>query len=800
MLAKPAKPGGKPRKLLLNARTCLAASSTDPTTWCDHATASAAAAATGFQLGYVLAGDHWFVDIDGALTPSGWSPLAHELCATLRGAAIEVSQSGTGLHIIGSGMPPSGHSNRNIPLHLELYTTERFIALTGRDLVGDSGTDHAAAITAVAAQYFPPRSTAPNAPDVADEGARADWRGPADDADLLRRAMLSRSTAAVFGGGTRASFADLYHADVAVLAAAYPTDPSSQDPYDRSSADAALFQHLAFWTGCDAERMKRLAAGSALRRDKWDREDYIERTVANARRMQRDVLTDPPPPTSPLAAGGMVASVAQPDNGAQAALARSGDALPLPPPDLPEQSPLVVRAIARTGPTYLSGADQRSLFDGCIYIIDPHKVLMPGGRMLTPERFRAVFGGRTFAMDNRNQRTTRNAFEAFTESQLLQHPMVDGTCFRPALPYGAVVESEGRRRANIWWPAQVRRVKGDVTPFLVHLSRVLPVKKDADILLYFMAGVVQFVGYKFQWMPLLIGAEGNGKSLFSRCVAAAVGQRYSHWPRAEQLGKQFNGWVYGKVFAALEDVFIQEQQQQIWEVLKPMITGENIEIESKGIDQRTDEVSFNMIANTNHQNGIRKTENDRRVAHLWTAQQEARHILRDEMGPEYMARLYHWLKNEDGFAIVAEFLYTMPIPPEFGLKWLLGRAPTTSSHEQALVAGMGRVEQEIVEQIEAEQDGFKGGWVSSYYLDLLLTRLGRSSIPPNRRRELMRGLGYDWHPHLPNGRVHNVVLPDASKCKLYIKVGHAACEITAPSDIARAYSIAQGVVFKGSAP
>ena len=73
------------------------------------------------------------------------------------------------------------------------------------------------------------------------------------------------------------------------LARAYP-DPARG--YDSSSADAALAQHLAFWTGKDCARIDSLMRRSALARDKWEREDYLPRTILGAVGRQFEVLTD----------------------------------------------------------------------------------------------------------------------------------------------------------------------------------------------------------------------------------------------------------------------------------------------------------------------------------------------------------------------------------------------------------------------------------------------------------------------------------------------------------------------------
>lgn len=756
---------GKTDKLPIDYRTAAVTpkgsdGAHNPAIWTTHTNALALAQAWGpqFTIGFVItaADPFWCLDIDDARQPDNtWSPLSQQLCGALPGTCVEISQSGRGLHIWGQGAVPP-HSMKNVALHIELYTELRFIAI-GTGAVGDM-SQPCPQIAAVAAHFFPPRATAGAAPET---GPDPEWNGPADDDELLRRAMQSKSTSSIFGGG-KASFADLWHADAAALGKAYPPDSGSSEPYDRSSADAALAQHLAFWTGKDAARIERLMRRSKLAREKWDmRDDYlVERTIGGACNMQRDVLKDKP-----------------------AALA----SLPPAPPGGPGMTPI-------EGETFLGPEQQAKLFAGCVYVLDAHRALIPGGHLVKPDQFRAIFGGFTFAMDSRNERTSRNAWEAFTESQVLKPPRADGTCFRPDLPYGTIVKDAGRTRANTYWPVEVPRLKGDPTRFLNHLAKLLPDRRDAMIQLCYMAFCVQHQGYKSQWATLLQGVEGNGKTLLSRCVAEAIGRRYTFWPKASKIAKQFNAWMVGRTFYAVEDIHTSENVDVI-EELKPMITGgDGLEIEAKGVDQISAEICGNFMFNSNHKTALRKTRNDRRFCVMYCAQQTVDDLARDGMDGDYMNDMYRWLKHENGYAIVAEFLWTFEIPDEFNPARGCQRAPRTSSTDEAVTASLGRVEQEVLEACEQGLPGFAGGWVSSMAVDRLLDRINRgSSVPPNRRRDMLRELGYDWHPALVQGRVNNTIAPDGGKPRLFIKAGHPALALRTAAEVAAAYTAAQSL-------
>lgn len=768
---------GKTDKLPVDYRTTqVGVDAHDPAHWTTYEHARQVAdkwgraepGGPGFTTGFVLTEDDPFVcvDLDNCADPSrsfGWSELAETILGNMPGAIVEVSQSCRGLHVWCRSSVAFTHSMRRVDLGIEMYSSRRFIAEGFNATPTPVGSTGMAAdcpgVRDVAAAYFPPRETVP----VHGDGPDPAWRGPTDDAELIRRMLQSKSARSAFGGG--ASFADLWERNVEVLARAYPPDRSSSEPYDASSADMALACHLAFWCGRDVARIERLMRQSGLVREKWDRADYLARTIANACAMQREVLQDKPiePPPGPSL---LVAPEAQ---------------------GMPSMTPV-------TGDTFVSPAEQATMFEGCVYVADHHKVLIPGGNLLNPDRFRAHFGGYTFAMDARNERTTRNAWEAFTESQVLRAPRVDGTCFRPQLPYGSIVEIEGRKRANTWWPIQVRRVEGDITPFIDHMRLLLP--HDHTVLLYWMAGNVQNPGLKAQWMPLIVGAEGNGKTFFSRCLSRAVGERYTHWVAADKIAAKFNEWLFGKLLYAIEDLKIGHNAAA-WEKLKPLITGENVEIEGKGIDQRSDEICGNFIANSNHFDAIKATRNDRRVAHLHCTQQSIEDLARDGITEQYVQKLYAWAEA-DGYAIVANYLHTLHIPAEFGRGWLTGRAPKTSSTAVAIEHGRSPVEQAILDAIEEGRPGFAGDWISSVMVEKLIeAKRMLPQYPRAARDAILRGLGYVRHPALASnaGRVsHVVMMPDGAKPTLYVRNGSTAQAIQTGAEVARAYAAAQGAV------
>lgn len=828
---------GKQVKLPVDYSSATVADAHNPDIWLDAQTAITTAQQYGanYGVGFVFTANDpfFFVDLDKCLNPDGatWSNVAMEVLALLPGAAVEVSQSGRGLHIIGQGNAPD-HSCKNVGLGLEFYTGGRFVALTGTNAIGSAATDLTAYLPALVAGYFPPKASAKGQEWTSEPVP--EWNGPEDDDELIEKALGSQSAGGVFGN--RSTFAALWEGDDDTLAAAYP-DPEGNRTYDGSSADAALAQHLAFWTGNNCERIFTLMWRSGLVRDKWQREDYLIRTITRAASLQESFYTGGQQNNEGLELAEMfgapklrASSDAQRNyanniraqklvdcmgdeetikrlcssSGANAAAKFWLDNQEKTPDELVAMITPVTQASdplgnVKDGPKvvaghqYLGATLQIEHFNGCVYIQDLHRVFTPSGSLLKSEQFNATYGGYVFQLDETGDKTTRKAWEAFTESQIVRYPKAEAMCFRPELPTGSLVQEEGRVLVNTYVPIVTPRTQGDATPFLTHLAKVLPNAEDRNILLAYMAACVQHKGVKFQWAPLLQGAEGNGKTLFTRCVAFAVGKRYTHYPKASQLDSNFNGWMVGKLFYGVEDIYVPDHKSDVIEALKPMITGgDGLEIEKKGVDQITADICGNFIFNSNHRDAIRKTRNDRRFAVFYTAQQTAEDVTRDGMDGDYFPSLYNWLKT-GGYAIVNELLTSYQIPDELNPATHCHRAPKTTSTDEAITASLGGIEQEILEAIDEGRLGFAGGWVSSMALERLLQNLrAERAIPHNKRRDLLISLGYDWHPALNNGRVNNVVPFDGGKPRLFVKDGHIARNLTSPAEVARVYQEAQG--------
>lgn len=787
----PSNPG-KFKKFPLDWRTGRIIDAHDPQFW--TTAENALAAASRWDIGYGAGGGFvfteadpfFFHDIDRAYDreTGEWSAVAQYNCRLLAGAAVEVSHSGTGLHIIGVGKPIP-HRSKNVAYDLELYTSKRFVALTGINCTGSAAADVTPGLHSLINWYFPPDVAGATASGDWTTEPVADWTGTADDEQLIAQALRSRNANSTFGTGP--SFADLWECNVDRLAAWKPGEGGK--PFAQSEADQTLANLLAFWTGKDCARMERLMRRSALAREKWDHHrTYLTDTILKACQFVGQVYKAEravAQPIAPIVSSEHMRSVA------------AGAGRQLRDPHL----------------EFLNPADQIEHFKGCYYNNKTGMIYsLDRNEEFTAQVFNVNYGGHVFILDGMSTAKTTSAFEAFTQSRVNKPAIVDGLLFRPEREYGEVIVDDRKVYVNSYVPHTPIMKDGDPAPFLTHLAKLAPEQHDYNILLYYLAALVQYPGRKFQWWPVIQGVEGNGKTILIEVIEYALGSHYTHRPEVSKMvkrGMSFNGWMYRKLFVGIDEIYVKDRRDFLDE-FKPYVTSSRLEIENKGVNQFMGDNRANGIALTNHKAGVPISTDSRRWAVHFCPQQNERDLAAWGLDTAYFIQLFDWLKGENtqahlgenhGFAVVAKFLNELAIPDEMNPARGMFRAPKTTSTGEAIEYGHGRAEQEVLDAAEEGREGFAGGWISSVYVDKLLEQLRMTYIPRKERAAMMDRLGYVPHPALRDlgGRTPGIVAPDHRRPVLYVRFGHPAYSISTPELVMDAYSKAQKAVVVDAA-
>ncbi|WP_292366440.1 DUF5906 domain-containing protein, partial [Methanoculleus sp. UBA208] len=233
------------------------AKSTDPTTW---VTFEEACRAEQFYsgIGFVL-GDGWLgLDGDHVRDPETgeWLPGILDEIKSVASYA-EISPSKTGAHVITYGTKPGDRSRANGEVW-EMYDSGRFFTVTGDHIPGTPGDVREPAPGSLEAIYAK-IGRSPEAQRAPTSAPR-----PATTSDLTDEEVVEKCRNAA----NAAKFNALWRGDIAGYGS-------------HSEADLALCSILAFYSQ-DPAQLERLVRQSGLYREKWDRTDYVTRTISTA--------------------------------------------------------------------------------------------------------------------------------------------------------------------------------------------------------------------------------------------------------------------------------------------------------------------------------------------------------------------------------------------------------------------------------------------------------------------------------------------------------------------------------------
>lgn len=696
----------------------------DPMNWLS----AEQAACSNHPIGFVFSrGDpFWFLDLDGHVDNGRLSNYAAWSLDYFQGCAVEISHSGKGLHLFGYGahVLPADHGCKNVAGGLEFYTSGRFVALTGTDRRGTAWLDFSHKLGQfVGWANLQPPETGEDASGLAEDFPTTPdpaYTGPADD-DALIALMTGSQGTFKSSYGSKAHPRDLWERNEQALALHFPaTGRGDKLPYDWSAADASLMWHLSFWCGRDASRMVRLFERSRLYRPG----KYEGKGAYRMRGILKEGLKNKGVYNRQVDAPAIVTGD-DVRGGVDPFAARDGNA-----PSGAEEATNIR--------SQLSLAGMVEHFKGCVYVKAAHAVMVPDGRLLRPAVFNATYGGHKFQMQHDFGKPTTEAFQAFTENRMMRFPKVWDTCFRPDLAPDAIVDD----RINSWRPPVIDEVEGDVTPFLDHMAKLLPIVRDRSILLTYMQSLARNHGKKFQWAPVVQGVEGNGKSLLIRVLKYAVSEDYTHLPKASQITEKYNSWIEGNLFIGVEEIRVADRRE-VLEDIKDTVTNDIVETRGMNREKKMMNNYTNWLFCTNHKDAIPVDENQRRYAIFYTAQQHKRDLIKDGMNEAYFINLYNWLRFEDGYRFVAWWLrHSEIIAPEFDPATVCVRGPDTSSMKEAINVSLGRVEQSILEAVEVDEPGFRGGWISTWAANEWLKKHGVREVSARKLGDILQALGY----------------------------------------------------------
>lgn len=235
-------------------------------------------------------------------------------------------------------------------------------------------------------------------------------------------------------------------------------------------------------------------------------------------------------------------------------------------------------------------------------------------------------------------------------------------------------------------------------------------------LILWMAHNVQHLGLKIKHAPLIVGCQGDGKTMIADMLGSVIGSKNIY--STELKSMDFNSWATDAALCVFEEIYLTgADREKRYNALKACITNEVVEVQKKGIDCRNVPNTTNQLAFSNKVNAMPLEPTDRRWMIILTPWgnnvEKLKNIIRDHTGlgdEEYFTKVGNAIKNH--------------IPAI--RRWLLdvdlkgfnrhGRAPDTPEKKLMRQAGMYGVESAISAILTSDQLGITENVVSTVHL------------------------------------------------------------------------------------
>lgn len=126
-----------------------------------------------------------------------------------------------------------------------------------------------------------------------------------------------------------------------------------------------------------------------------------------------------------------------------------------------------------------------------------------------------------------------------------------------------------------------------------------------------LAYPLQNLGAKMRTAVVVHGGQGTGKSILFETVASIYGE-YSAIIGQTQIDSPYTGWASRKLFVLADEVLSKQEARTIKNRLKSMITGDELIIEEKYRQARTEQNSMNLVFLSNEETPVIVERDDRR--------------------------------------------------------------------------------------------------------------------------------------------------------------------------------------------
>ena len=249
-----------------------------------------------------------------------------------------------------------------------------------------------------------------------------------------------------------------------------------------------------------------------------------------------------------------------------------------------------------------------------------------------------------------------------------------------------IITKDSESCYNLWRPSGVDAKAGDTSWFAEHLAYLFPNDVERDLVLDYLAVLIQRPAEKLHFALLVRGEQGTGKSALGEIMLRIIGQQNVVKPSNEEVNGRFSAWQEGAQLAIIEELMVVGRLE-LANRLKPVITDPVLRIEEKFGTPYSIPNHLNLLCYTNHRDALKIETGDRRWLVIFSPAKP-----RSE---EYYRALFARIGSDEGAAAVKHLLLNRVIAlnPK-------GTAPETRAKQEMRRLSMGEIESRLLELFE----------------------------------------------------------------------------------------------------
>lgn len=247
---------------------------------------------------------------------------------------------------------------------------------------------------------------------------------------------------------------------------------------------------------------------------------------------------------------------------------------------------------------------------------------------------------------------------------------------------------------NLFTGWGVKPVKGDVSPYLEHLKKIICSnnKTTYKYLVEWMAHMIQKPEEKPSVAIVMKAVQGAGKGSVIEPLLQIAAEFGTHETGISNITGRFNNIIVNKMFIFIDEVIINSEHDA--NKIKTIISEKVLTLEKKGVDAQTVPNFSRLMFASNSERVLRAGIRERRYLVLTPSDEKAQE-------KEYFDRLHHWINN-GGASHLMYYLLNVDLT-DFDPR----RAPITDALMDEILSNLPLLEGFIYSEL-CREEPFKG--------------------------------------------------------------------------------------------